>query len=337
MKLTIHIGSHKAGSTAIQKFCSVACDELAAKNVFYPVGLFPRYAAQHSELAALTRANADASLDAIMRQVAELSSKAGQSGVFLSGEDMCGCGSSDIERLHRAAVQHFEEVRIVLVLRSKYRYLISHYNHYLRHTKQPIGVTDFCRQMRFNPSQVLQNWQKHFGRENVLVVPYEAADGRPFLSRFFETVFDLSPSEAAIAKCRGVNASFDLVSALIVNEVLKCLDGFDLNKVNVAYLKTFANSRATLPLLEGDIGRFLSSNYPDKDWDIGSLDLLRVPDSPAPLTNAEAAAYLEVLERFINKVRTDLVTPAEATAPGRGPGIRRIDASLPQSSHASSG
>lgn len=324
MKLTIHIGSHKAGSTAIQKFCAVAGDELAAKSVFYPVGLFPRYAAQHSELAALMRANADARLDAIVRHVAELSSEAGRSCVFLSGEDMCGCGSADVERLHRAALQYFEEVRIVLVLRNKHKYLISHYNHYLRHTKQPIGVIDFCRQMRFNPAQVLQNWQKHFGRENVLVVPYEAADRRPFLIRFFETVFDLSPSEVAIAKCRGVNASFDLVSTLIINEVLKCLDGFDLNKVNVAYLKTFANTRATLPLLEEDIGRFLSSNYPDKDWDIDSLDLLRVPDPSAPLTSSEAAAYLEGLERFIHKVRTDLVTPAEATAPGAGHGIRVI-------------
>jgi hypothetical protein len=114
------------------------------------------------------------------------------------------------------------------------------------------------------------------------------------------------------------------VSTLIINEVLKCLDGFDLNKVNVAYLKTFANTRATLSLLEEDIGRFLSSNYPDKDWDIDSLDLLRVPDPSAPLTSSEAAAYLEGLERFIHKVRTDLVAPAEATAPGAGHGIRVI-------------
>ena len=50
MKLVVHIGSHKAGSTSIQDYCFLHQDRLLNHGIYYPTGFFEKYPRQHSEL-----------------------------------------------------------------------------------------------------------------------------------------------------------------------------------------------------------------------------------------------------------------------------------------------
>ena len=152
MKLTVHIGSHKAGSTAIQEICTREVRLLETAGVHYPADVFPNYPKQHSELNLLLRSGSDADVAAFIDRIHGVAKAKGLNHVFLSGEDLCsGSKPAAIKRLADAARLKFDDVVIALILRNKAAYLLSHYNHFLRHSAQPVGLADFRKSIGFSP------------------------------------------------------------------------------------------------------------------------------------------------------------------------------------------
>ncbi len=305
MKLTIHIGSHKAGSTAIQQICSREVRLLEAAGVYYPIGVFPKYPNQHSELNVLLRSGSDAEVEALFNRIHSSAKERSLDHVFLSGEDLCtGASPSAIRRLANAARANFGDIAIAFVVRNKIDYLISHYNHFLRHSAQPLGLTDFRKFLDFSPRQTLEKWGAVFGRDAMRLVAYDSAPGdAPMVQRFFRDILSVEITDAVVKNYRRVNASFDMLSAIFMNEALKSLPDFDLAAVNLAYLDAFRNSGTHMPIFEADLATALNQAFADDEWQIEGLPRLSDVPRPKPaLTAEEARAHLDALAEFFGSI-----------------------------------
>jgi SAM-dependent methyltransferase len=306
MRLTVHIGSHKAGSTAIQTTCLREAGLLEGKGVYYPIDLFPKFPVQHSELAALLERGGEGELDIFADRIKAEAAERGLSHIFLSGEDLCSATSPDgADRLASALRGRFEEVAIVLVLRRKYDYLLSHFNHFLRHVADPVGMEDFRRSLSFSPRRTVEIWSAAFSPEAIEVFPYDSPPGgQPLLQRFFSAILDVAIPEETVKANAAVNASFDLLSAIVVNEAVKALPDFDLTDVNLAYIDAFRNSRGRMPVFEADIASRINDLFPDADWLIDGLPGLTAAPRPAvPLEPEAARKYVVAAAKFMVNLR----------------------------------
>jgi SAM-dependent methyltransferase len=317
LKITIHIGSHKAGSTAIQNTCKSEAAALMQAGVYYPIGLFDNYPGQHSQLAQLIESGSEEELAQKIERIWREAEERGCSHVFLSGEDMCSVVTlNGAQRLVRIAYTHFNEISIVLVLRRKLEYLLSHLNHYYRHDDRTISLDSFRAAMIFSPQKSLQVWKTAVGEGNVSAFAYnsESRDDL-FLARFFRTFLGIDLSTDAVSSSARVNASFDLVSAIVFNEVLKSLPSTDISSVNLAYLSSFRSGKVSLPQIEADISQRLNEMFPDEDWRIDELPhLLQTSKPTQPLGADDARLYLTSLADFFIQLR-ELYVPLDAHTP----------------------
>jgi len=304
MNLTIHIGAHKSGSTAIQTFACTATNELKSVKLLYPIDLFPAYPKQHSELTKLLGSDSKAALSGLIDRVATLANKSSARHVLLSGEDLCVVSDpNQIERLATTAKKYFSDIRIVLVLRRKQEYLISHYNHFLRHSPGTVGVEDFVRWLAFRPDRTINLWRGVFGEENVTLVPYSTADGRGLVERFYQGLFQLTPSVEMLARCQRVNQSFDLLSAFLFNDVLKARENFDIGKINVAFLQTVGRVQSRLPAFEHDLTRTLDASFDDDGWE--PAEISAAAPSCEPLDAGTADLFLRAFAAFLERLLAD--------------------------------
>lgn len=326
MRATIHIGLHKSGSTAIQKYCGLASARLLEAGCLYPTGLFPNYPDQHSELAALLSSGSDAALEDLFDRLMAAATQANAKHVFLSGEDLCtGLGEAAVRRLHQMTAARFEETSIVLVLRNKTDYLFSHYNHFLRHMPGRVGLAEFKAHLSFSPVALLDRWGAVFGSDAVETVSYDAADGPPFLARFVQTVLGVDPVEDILRQCQRTNASFDIVSACLVNDAVKAFPELDIQAINAAHRQAFGALKGSLPLIEADIAAMLDASFADEDWAIPALagaepKALQRP----PLDRDQALFYLSALATFCTALHDAVAEQEPASDGGKRPGRRDV-------------
>jgi len=313
-RLVLHIGSHKAGSTAIQSACARNTPLLAKAGVLYPTELFPNYPQQHSELTQLVRSGDEAAIAGFADKIAALLQTGGESTLFLSGEDLSSLARHDeIFPLAEALRTVFDEIRVVLVIRRKADYVMSHFNHFLRHTARPVTAEDFRASIKFSPRETLAAWRSAFGTETVIPFAYDSgASQQPFLRRFFDQILGIGLSDDVLRSSSGVNRSFDMLSAAFVNEVLKPLPSFTLTDANIAYLLCYQGLDGRLPLFEQDLRRFLDGLFPDDHWALEELPGLLDPPSPAAPLDAETArAHLTATAEFFANLRTRLIDSVE--------------------------
>jgi SAM-dependent methyltransferase len=242
------------------------------------------------------------------------------SHIFLSGEDICSAVSlRGINRLKSAVASKFDEVNIILVLRRKYDYLLSHYNHSLRHHATPITIRDFHDFMNFSPRRTLDRWSAAFGA-SVEPFVYDSSPGdKQFLERFFFDVLGVTIGDDILNAGASVNASFDLLSALIVNEVIKPLGALDVTDVNLAYLDSFRLQRGKMPLLERDTAVHLNEIFQDDDWAITDLSDLTAQPGEAKILDADSArVYIKSIANFLICLRALYCAHDEKESLSRG-------------------
>lgn len=320
MLLTLHIGSHKAGSSAIQAFC-VANQQLLLKHgILYPLGLFETYPSQHSELARFLHPDRGADLAAKCAELAAKAEAAGAIHVLLSGEDLCAGANDDmVQSLEAALSRHFQPIRVVIVLRDKAGYLLSHLKHMLRHGGTGVDFKTFDEATVFRPVEVVNRWTHFFGDDNMTVMPFRAPNGEPLMKRFFSVLFGLELGEATVRKYGGVNESFDLLSSFLVNDAVKPLRGMPAADLEAAYGTAFAAATRRLPFIEAAVASLLDELFPnDNSWAFASMpELTAEIPRPRALSPDEAVAYLQALGRFIEDIlaKQQMTTgPAAATA-----------------------
>ncbi len=182
MELTIHIGPHKTGTTAIQTAFANHMGVLRRRGLLYPKTNW-RFPAQHRLAFALKshrmpgadRPDPEREIDELLAALGKFRGKR----VFLSSEEFFACPPEGIERLRQSIDM---PVRIVTFLRRPDNFLISCYNQKI---KQPGNgfFTPIARFLR-SPGSIAPEidfagavaaWADVFGDDAICLETYEAA------------------------------------------------------------------------------------------------------------------------------------------------------------------
>lgn len=181
-ELWLHIGTHKTGTTSIQRFCAAHRDELRRAGVFYPstgIGAFPDHYAHHRVAHAI--AGRDAEFDA--SHAREFFDRVRSEMVdgercLISAEPMyrhvLGTGDDDAERDDPAGFDAYVDqvrecigefdVTVIVMLRRQDLFLESLYAEHILSTGYTRGVEAFAtdRGALLDYEQRLATWSKRF-------------------------------------------------------------------------------------------------------------------------------------------------------------------------------
>lgn len=212
-KIVVHIGSHKAGSTAIQDFCSAGERVLKPAGIFYPTGVFREYPRQHSHIVRLLAARAHAELKDALAQISRLAREQSSDTVFLSGEDLCTLREKDIIEFSELCELFFDEKEFVFILRNRRDFLISSMKHHLTYV-QMITEDEFLRYFWFSPRRSYESWKAHFSALGKIILYDDVKEN--LIGEFFNSVFSVKAESSNVS-----NSSFDLLTVYIKNIFLK--------------------------------------------------------------------------------------------------------------------
>ena len=288
MRLVIHIGSHKAGSTSIQNYCYHNRDILRSYGIEYPVEHFLKFPEQHSELATLLLEHDVGKLRKFFSLSRTISSKHSVDTFFLSGEDLCTMERHHVGLLHKVALTYFSDIKIVLILRNKREYLWSAYKfHLLRGA--PLGEKAFRRQHYFSPTQCLQAWSG-FDRMEIQVHLFELIKD-DLLANFFQATLGI-PVHQNIRE----NISLDYLTSAIYNIFLKAYDEAEI--LEILYKVNSRHAMSRFPI-EDVIADDITLDYPDHDWELGE-GAMQETLLARRMIGAEHPDPIQICNRFID-------------------------------------
>ena len=160
MRVFLHIGMSKAGSTAIQRCLVRHQDALARAGVCFPDA--GRLETAHYELFTALRDGEAARADAVAQAMLAEAAAAGADALIVSVEGLWLLADDAV----RALAQLFDghEVQVVLYLRRPDTYLTSSYRQRIKRKRSPQSVRAYLREphahLRYD--HVLERWARHF-------------------------------------------------------------------------------------------------------------------------------------------------------------------------------
>jgi hypothetical protein len=183
MKLLMHIGLHKTGTSAIQSFLLDNRAQLLAQGLLYPLDLEkwgnhnplawhlmdPRYLPTQGDF------YRKLSTPAHWQKLHEAVSESRADRVILSGEDFSLIGRPQ----QLAALLERYETRVIVYLRRQDQYLQSIYNQdvknyeFMRHERFEDFVLDHRLEEILHYDVFLERWSAAFGKENIVVGIYD--------------------------------------------------------------------------------------------------------------------------------------------------------------------
>ena len=172
MRLFLHVGLHKTGTTAVQKFLASNAATLAEQGVLYPSAgreksahhLIGRdlwlHSGQEGTLLPLVEELRDSSLGNAIVSSEHLE--------YLSSDAQFECLRNHLEPF---------DVRIVVYLRRQDHFLASSYAQDVKVNGFTCDIETYYRDTleRYDYGEILARWAAVFGPENLIVRPYEAA------------------------------------------------------------------------------------------------------------------------------------------------------------------
>jgi hypothetical protein len=184
----LHIGTNKTGTTAIQRWLTEHREELKNRGLLYPSAGMP-FQAHHSLAHALgfhwLRPAADEDQAARFRR--ELDSEVRATNprlVLISSENFCITRPMDAVRSFFRAM----DVRIVVYLRRHDVWWQSAYTQAVKMVAAPPFQCGFESFLNFRLAQnrnsanyrkLIDRWANAFGKENIIVRPYEPCQNQP--------------------------------------------------------------------------------------------------------------------------------------------------------------
>lgn len=163
MRIILHVGINKTGTSSLQSFLSINADNLARHGWVYPqAGLTG--AAHHGLAAAAERGVED-----LRKMVKSMEAEAaGKTGVILSSEALHD--TRYVGRLHQAFSGH--DVEVVIFLRDYLDYLSSWYREDVQSSALCSDFENYAVLKRKNYISILRRWAKFFGAENLHIRDY---------------------------------------------------------------------------------------------------------------------------------------------------------------------
>lgn len=213
MRVVLHIGIHKTGSTAIQTALSLNTELLATQGVLYPqTGRWPAdghtlVTGHHRLPWSFTRPEGDDPWSSLKRELAETDKDI----IILSSEEFEMVRRADqLDQIAKHLAGH--DVTVVAYLRRQDEYLHGMYCTQVLHyeAQWPFEAYKAYWGSDLDYEQLLTRWEAAFGRAALLVRPYESAQlvNGDVVDDFF-TQADLIPTDLIRADRRDrVNRSY---------------------------------------------------------------------------------------------------------------------------------
>ena len=183
MKIIIHIGPHKTGTTAIQKCLLESSEFLSSKGIFYPDMDIIQYG--HHSLAIKVRNRLYSDADLYIKSMIRNSESMNSNTILLSSEIFSTLRGNNLKKLHEL-IKHLN-VEIVYNQRNPIRQIYSWWQEEVKHGLReqfPLYLVERILQERrshlIRPDTILKRWSNLFGRENIKCLKYhEGADAAP--------------------------------------------------------------------------------------------------------------------------------------------------------------
>ena len=215
MKIYLHIGTHKTGSTAIQNIFNDNREYFIKQGLYYPPA-YKHWSGQH-DLAWLMK-GVDA--DLVRKYVADIIARAQELGcrkIFLSSEEFEFVRNVSILMILNEL--DGVDIEVLCFLRKQDDYLESEYNQHIkmydvRFEEDIFHFYTFHEfYSRFNYMALLQPWISCFGEDNITIVPYDQL-GKG--TKIFTTVFEYLSVEgnADLTVNKGENSSLSPLSTV---------------------------------------------------------------------------------------------------------------------------
>ncbi len=181
----LHVGLHKTGTSTLQSQFDASRRQLQRHDVLYPRSLSG--ATAHHEIAwAFLKpwwANADYDPAAVLGHYRKTVNRARQARVVLSSEDinLLATTPAHIEAVRDAFAGH--PITVVVYVRDVFSHMVSLYTHALAANREKRAFGPFVNQKKqaSNYLPQLRGLAACFGRENLLIQPYEGDTVASFL------------------------------------------------------------------------------------------------------------------------------------------------------------
>lgn len=178
-RVFLHIGTHKTGTTAIQKFLASAEGRLREDGVLYPRSGRPAedHGAQygHHLLSWAIRKKKGVDHYNDWKEVIGEIDAAKEQIAVLSSEDFETCTDGQIARI--AALLKDFDVHVVLYLRNPIGFTVSAYKQFVKGGKTSIPFNKFIHEwnwtQRCDYSHLVQKWAEKFGVSSVHVILFD--------------------------------------------------------------------------------------------------------------------------------------------------------------------
>ena len=232
-KLFLHIGTNKAGSSAIQEF--LAGNEAALKKLGYLYPQTGRVSNAHYRISGCLRIGVNPPLDGTVLSKQQIENRlfaeieeSGCDRIIISSEYFVLCRNP-------AKVKNFfsgRELRIIVYLRRHDEWFESLYNQGVKTSpvdprwgnsiKAFIAYITKKKHQEFNFWKLLQPWAKVFGQSNIVVRPFEKEQfkGSDICLDFLDAV-DIRESSSFEISSKTTNPSLDHDTVFILDRIAR--------------------------------------------------------------------------------------------------------------------
>ncbi|WP_020400702.1 hypothetical protein [Kordiimonas gwangyangensis] len=304
MKIYLHIGTHKTGTTSIQHFAEDNIDLLAEHGIYWPrTRELKNTSRQHSLLWRMLQAGEEAKVaDFVARAIAR-AQKEGAHSILFSGEGFCHASEAESASFMKLLDGH--DVEVIVYFRNVFDYARSAFTQNLKYASRRPRPEILHRaiQRSLDYTAIIELWQK--------VVPGGAVEVRSYDEEKKELVpafFDRLGVPAALVASKlkpSANQSIDPTIHMLLASVGSDDTGGDFGRSRDAYFQSFKGPGIQSPMV-WDIVASLCVGAdakmahpllaPFREW------LLKAPDKPNRPSTAEQAAYFASLAKFSRRM-----------------------------------
>ena len=227
MKITIHVGPHKTGSTAIQEMCEENADILLAHGVLFKWNIDTSF--NHHRLVEIVRKRESEKLSNIFDNLSKEANDNNVSKILISSENFSRLNSEDISYLRNLILAF--DVDIIYVQRSPVVQIYSWWQETVKHGATH-DLSSFIMKVFFGdgendifkPTKILSNWESVIGREAIKCLKYK--EGGDIFDQFINYGLSLNLSEV-----RGVSKDRNKSFTPIETEILRIQNSLGVNGV----------------------------------------------------------------------------------------------------------
>ena len=304
MKIYLHIGTHKTGTTSIQYFAEDNIDLLAEHGIYWPrTRELQNTSRQHSLLWRMLQAGEEAKVaDFVARSIAG-AQKEGAHSVLFSGEGFCHATEEEAASFMKMLDGH--DVQVIVYFRNVFDYARSAFTQILKYVSRRPRPEIIHRaiQRSLDYTAIIELWQTVVPEGCIEVRSYDE-EKKELVPSFFDRLG--VPAALVAAKLKpSANPSIDPTVHMLLASVGSDDTGGDFGRSRDAYFRSFKGPGIQSPMVwdivaslcagaDGKMTHPLLTPFRER--------LLREPDRPDRPTIEEQAAYFSSLAKFSRRM-----------------------------------